>query len=523
MIIPSHSQTGIQDHNLAAYSPVIIKLNRICDNVFQTSINLPWLWISIAALIIRIPLLFLPNPGRDEAAYFYWSRHFEPAYSFLMQFIIRLFDLLPIPDLLAMRLPSLLLGILVIFLLDKLLELRGVSYPFRWIALLVFAFSPWQSNFGVLLNPDNFLVAVMLLFLLAVIREQFFLAAVLSGIAVLAKPTGVLLIPAGWYVIHSVNNLTTRKKFLYGLIPVVFMLPVVLTIREEMIFAMLEFGKMNPSLPMWEILALQLILMAVGGGPLLAYFSGAGLKQRLAIRNMPVRPDLERRAALFIGLSSFIIFGGAIVLNSQVKYNWILPALVILLPTHPVRIKKYVLVTAIVLSVGLGIFQNVLKLNPPWIAQIENSIPGLKSTFVLRGGVREAHVSTSRSWTEHALEFQNIESFVKQVEEIWEQQSGSGFPIQWIVSDDYGLAAQLIFALENEDVRMVLPKDGIFTRTIPDDGTSLSEGILILAVQGEIGDVWIPMDRIASIHQIRHPVTGQMLSVGIPARGLSSD
>lgn len=92
---------------------------------------MPWPWISIAALAIRMPLLFLPTPGRDEAAYFYWSRHFEPAYSFLMQVIVRVFQWLPVPDLFAMRLPALLMGILVIFWLDKLLLLRGVSYPFR--------------------------------------------------------------------------------------------------------------------------------------------------------------------------------------------------------------------------------------------------------------------------------------------------------------------------------------------------------------------------------------------------------
>jgi hypothetical protein len=496
-------------------------MKRIRGDVFQSTIRLPWLWISIAALTIRIPLLFLPGPGRDEAAYFYWSRHFEPSYSFLMQLIVRFFGWLPIPDLLAMRLPALLLGILVIFLLDKLLLLRGVNYPFRWIALLVFAFSPWQSNFGVLLNPDNFLVTTMLLFLLAVFRGQFLLAALFSGIVVLAKPTGILLIPAGWFIFFAAKNLTIREKLLYGLISVIFLLPVIFGVSKEMIFAMMEFGKMSPLLPMWEILVLQFALVIVGGGPLLSFFAGAGLKQRLRAKNLPYYFKLENMAVLVIALCTFIIFGGAIVLNSQVKYNWILPALVILWPTQPVRINKYILIPVIVLSLGLGIFQNVMKLNPQWVAQIEDSVPALRSVFALKGGVREAAVSSSRSWTEHTLEYQRLDGFVGKIEMIWEQ-SGDGEIPRWIISDDYGLAAQLVFALDHKSVRMILPKDGIFARTLPEDAADLSGGMIILAVHGDARSIWDQVD-VSRIQRISHPVTGRLLSVGIPDRALSSD
>ncbi|KPJ96554.1 MAG: hypothetical protein AMJ53_00245 [Gammaproteobacteria bacterium SG8_11] len=506
---------------MVAHRSAIFDLNRIRSHVNQLTIRSPWLWISTAALTIRVPLLFLPNPGRDEAAYFYWSHHFEPAYSFLMQLVVRLFGWLPVSDLFAMRLPALLLGILVIFLLDILLQLRGVNYSFRCMALLLFAFSPWQSNFGVFLNPDNFLVAVLLFFLLAVIREQLLPAALFSGIAVLAKPTGILLIPAGWFIIFAAKNLIIRRKFLYGLIPVIFLLPVILSIRKEMIFAMLEFGKLNSLLPMWEILAFQLALVVVGGGPILLFFAAVGLKQRLRTKNLPHHLKLENMAVLVIAACTFIIFGAAIVLNSQVKYNWILPALVILWPTQPIPIKKYILIPAIVLSMGLGIFQNVMKLNPRWVSQIEDSLPALRSIFALKGGAREANVSASRSWTEHALEFQSMDGFVGQIEMIWEQ-FGSGKPLQWIISDDYGLAAQLVFGLGNENVGMILPKDGIFARTLSEDAVELSGGIIILAVHRDARSVWEQID-VSRIQRIPHPVTGQLLSVGIPNRAMSSN
>ncbi len=275
--------------------------------------------------------------------------------------------------------------------------MRGVDYRFRFLALVLFAFSPWQSNFGVMLNPDNFLLAAILLFLISIIKERYLLAAVFAGLAVLAKPTGVLIMPAAWYVFFISENLSLSRKWFYVMISLIFSTPVILSMKSEMLNAILEFGKMDQSISSPEALLLQLLLLIAGGGPLLVFYAIAGLKQKLRRQILSEHLNLENRATLAISIFMFLFYGAALIFNSQVKYNWLLPAVVIFWPNNLAPLKKAILVPGIVLSIGLGVFQNVVKMKPKIITVAENAIPELRSTFTLKGGIREDRVSASHS------------------------------------------------------------------------------------------------------------------------------
>jgi hypothetical protein len=112
-----------------------------------------WIPVALLALLTRIPILLLPGAGRDEALYFYWSKHPEPAYSPLLQFLLNFFDLLPLPDLTMIRLPSIFAGIVVLLLFEKLLRHREINRRSTLIALLALAFCPWQVYTGAVLHP----------------------------------------------------------------------------------------------------------------------------------------------------------------------------------------------------------------------------------------------------------------------------------------------------------------------------------------------------------------------------------
>lgn len=481
-----------------------------------------WIWVSFVALTIRIPLLFLPNPGRDEAAYFYWSHHFEPAYSLLMQLIVRFFTFLPLPNLFALRLPSLLMGVLVIFLLDKLLQHRGVDYKFRILALVLFAFCPWQSNFGAMLNPDNFLMGMILLFLICIIKERYYLAAIFAGLATLAKPNGILIIPAAWLVFSINKNFAVSRRLSFIMTSLIFLVPLFVGMKWEMLDAMLEFGKMDPSVSNLDALFLQVLLLLLAGGPLLLFYGIAGVRQRLREEIASENLNLERIATIAISVITVVFFGAALIFNDQVKYNWLLPAAVILWPRNPIPLKKAILIPGIILSIGLGVFQNFVKINPGVMTDIEKSMPGLGSTFTLKGGVREARVSNSNSWSQHLLEYHLLDEFVQQIK-ISLQRGGIEQTIKWIVCDDYGLASQLVFALGDQKVRMIIPGDGIFHRTMPDPKIDKLPGVaLIIAVHNEIESIWERIKDINEVREIRHPITQQQLTIGISNAELST-
>jgi len=472
-----------------------------------------WVLISIPALVMRLPLLFLPNPGRDEAAYFYWSHFPEPAYALAMQAVVAISRQLPIPALIAMRLPSLMMGILVLFLFDQILRIRGAKRKTRWIGLAVLAFCPWQGNFGVILNPDNFLFASMLLWLIAFSKRQYFLVILSATLALYAKPIGLLIVPPTIFLLFTGPNLNKQKMSGYFSVLLILILPNLLSLRIEMIQSFFEFGQLDEKESWFGLISIQLLLLLAAGGPLLLYYSVRGLLERIQKRmsNPP-----EGKAALFLSLFMLLVFGGALIFNNQVKYNWLLPVLFILWPKQPVKIYRPVLIGGLILTIVPGILQNFLKSNPHIISETEGKFPLIKSSFVLREGKRDFKISMSKSWSEHVLEYQSMDDFCNGVIQFWQNEKNTKKLPSFIISDDYGLTAQLLFNLRSIQTRMVLPGDGIFNRGIPNiDEIKLSNDVMILAVKNEENKTIDLLHSIATKKTLSHPVNNKPVWVGV--------
>jgi hypothetical protein len=470
--------------------------------------------ISIPALLVRLPLLFLPNPGRDEAAYFYWSHFPEPAYALTMQAVVAIFRQFPIPDMIAMRLPSLIMGILVLFLFDKLLMIRGIKRKPRLIVLSALAFCPWQSNFGVILNPDNFLFASMLLWLIAFSKKQYFLVILSSALAVYSKPIGLLVIPPTIFVLFTEQDLNKQKLSGYYSVLLILILTYLMSLRFEMFQSFLEFGQLDGEISLIELFSIQFLLLLAAGGPLLLYFSSNGLIARIR-KGMFEQP--EDKAALILSLFMLVVFGGALIFNNQVKYNWLLPALFILWPKQPMKISKPVLIVGLMLTIVPGILQNMVKSRPQIISHLEEKFPLIKSSFVFREGKRDFKISMSKSWSEHVLEYQSMDEFCNQVIQFWENEKNTTDHPFWIISDDYGLTSQLLFNMKGNQAKMILPGDGVFNGTIPDlNDINLADNAMILVVKSDGENVWDRLYSIGAKRTILHPISNKPVLVGIP-------
>ena len=81
--------------------------------------------------------------------------------------------------------------LLILFLIDLRLRRAGAQASTRLIAALTVAFTPWQSFAGSILHPDNFLLATLLLFILAVQDGRVLSSALAAWLMVLAKPNAL--------------------------------------------------------------------------------------------------------------------------------------------------------------------------------------------------------------------------------------------------------------------------------------------------------------------------------------------
>ncbi|MCB0265314.1 MAG: glycosyltransferase family 39 protein, partial [Calditrichaeota bacterium] len=172
----------------------------------QTPLKQQFWQILPAVILLRLPLLLLPGAGRDEALYWYWAHHFELAYSPLLQIAIRLFEWLPLPDIWAIRLVSLVASGCSLWLLEQLLIRRKIKDVQRRWLLLALAVAPWQTYAGAILHPDMLLLATLLAFVYFSEKQGFTLAAISAGLAIWAKPSGILVIAIAiiyWLVIDS--------------------------------------------------------------------------------------------------------------------------------------------------------------------------------------------------------------------------------------------------------------------------------------------------------------------------------
>ena len=220
-----------------------------------------------AVILLRLPLLLLPGAGRDEALYWYWAHHFELAYSPLLQIAIRLFEWLPLPDIWAIRLVSLVASGCSLWLLEQLLIRRKIKDVQRRWLLLALAVAPWQTYAGAILHPDMLLLATLLAFVYFSEKQGFTLAAISAGLAIWAKPSGILVIAIAilyWLVIDSNTSKLRIKRILLTLGTA---LPVAISANWQMVQGVLEFGKIGDQVSLLHVLPIQLLgIVVLGGG-----------------------------------------------------------------------------------------------------------------------------------------------------------------------------------------------------------------------------------------------------------------
>lgn len=474
-----------------------------------------WLPLTGLALLLRFPLITLPGAGRDEALYFYWSRHLEPAYSPLMQFIIALFDFLPIPDLLAMRMPSLIGGVLVIYLLDKLLQERQARPGIRWLLMAAVAFSPWQFYTGTILHPDNWLLISVLIFLIATYRRQHLLVALAAGLSLWVKPSGLLLLPAAGYWFFFYPALKPGQRIFYLSLITLLILPIFFSFQPEMVQAISEFGKISPQVSLAEALFLQILSVLLLGGiyfPMLAVMNGWQNRKLLFDFNFRNSGD---HLSLITGVTFFAGFGAAALLMGQIKGNWILPALVILLPASLTLRNRTKHMVGLSTAILFGVLLMLAFSRPALLDTMTAHFPGVDRGYAMQAGSREARISATATWAERIDEYQSIDLFFEQIETAWQQTDGTDWPAV-IVSDDYGLAAQVAFSWNQPDQLLLLPKDGIFFRSWPEKGQQQLPGkALVIIVHHQPETFWQGLKSLKMITVLDHPQNKRKVYIAI--------
>lgn len=475
------------------------------------------LWPVLAlAAAFRIPLLLLPGAGRDEATYFYWGHHFEPAYAPLLQLFSRFSSALPLPEVLQLRLPSFMAGMAALVLFDALLRNRRASRSWRLMGLLAVALSPWQTYAGSILHPDALLLCFILAFLLAIRKNRYLPAAVLAGLAVWSKPTGILLLFPLAYLLFRSGRFPRGVAAGYAALAGGIAAPVLLSLDWPMIQAIAEFGKMAESASLWQRLLVEGASALLLGGLLLPVALRQVRKSRWREWVSP-QMDVEKAVAGVTALTFGVVFGGAVLITGQVKGNWILPACVILWPAFPERwgrktLMGGILATGVVSLALVGAFRH-----PEWLRWSENRIAHLGNTYVLQAGTREYRVSASHSWSDRVREYRSMGEFAGEIRRAWEQANPTAPAPRWIVSDDYGLAAQVIFCCRWWNTSLIIPGDGIFCHTLPGAGIDRLPGgaILILGVHGPPEGVWPRLRYVKDVVRIRHPICGVPVGIAV--------
>jgi hypothetical protein len=453
----------------------------------------PLLLIALAAIAVRWPLWTLPGLGRDEAAYLYWSQHFELAYAPLMQVLLRITAWLPIDLTLQARLPSIIAGALVLFLFDRLLMARQLSAETRAWSLAFVATCPWQSYVGSILHPDNIQLLAVLGFAVAAQKSQLWSAALMAGVAVWTKPSGaiVTIVALPWL-------LRLDRPLHHKLAAVVMMigltLPPLLAFDRNLITGVLSFGGNEVSVGPWMAAAMMLIGLFVLAGPAMLWMAARGLRHI----------ERPRTPVAWLGVAFLFAFSVAAILNGQIKGNWMLPASLLLWPSSlPIGRRPWLTVALVVAIAMSGLISAGFAL-PNTARGLEERGVGAPS-YLSMAGHRESEVASANRWWHRLSEYQSLDDWCVAVEEL-----GPGTP-EVVISDDYGLAAQWAMSCPTQTPRLVLPLDPIFA---DDDARELPVGSLVVAVREPIerlvGDTpW------ATLGTVEHPITGDPIQLAI--------
>lgn len=440
----------------------------------------PWVVAVLASLPLRLALTTLPGVGRDEAVYVYWSHHPFLFYAPLLQALLvlsRPFQVLSRTA--AIRLPVLFSGALLLFLVDQVLRHRGASTEQRRRFLFALALTPWFVYAGGILHPDLLFAACLVLAVLLADQHQLWLAALAVGLAMLAKPVGLAVYPAWclWVLVH--NEAGWRRRTLWMVLPLLMALPVVTSLSRPALAAVFDFGRVGEQAGLPFRIGLGVAAVFCLGGWLMPVRGLAAVRQVLESR--PARPRAARLSVYF-GLVLLSFFLAALLFHGQVKGNWFLPAF-LLLWLHdrgPISTRlwwkgiAFQMVLVLIMVTGLRV--------PAAVTWLENRLSGLRQVYVLQAGERDRRVASVATWSERVREY-HVPSSLGPLVRSW-LDARQGQP-KWLVSDDYGLAAQTWYYLKRPAIRIMVPPDPLLS------GPSLRHGhfdggALVLLVRLEV-------------------------------------
>ena len=456
-----------------------------------------WVWAALLALPLRLPLLLRPEPGRDEAAYFYWSRHLELAYAPLMQLFAKFGFLLPIPELLALRLPSLLGGVVLLALFDRWMVVNDVSPRMRWIGLLGVALCPWQIFVGSLLHPDGVFAAAVLLFVLAASSGRLVASALAVVLAVWAKPTGLLLLPAFLRLLSGFEGWRTWRGGLALLALLAGIAPVAAAWDVGMVAEVSRFGVRDDTGILGRGIGFAL-LTVLSGGLLLSLGAVRGLQHLVRTGSTT---DRRETVAMVIAVAFLVVFGLAAVLRGQFKANWILPAFLVLWPFARIPQPSFVrwgLASAAFCSL-------LLVVAVRWPEQVAWATGGATEP-VLESGILAPDFleREQRDWA-------SIEPFARAVEAgVLQADGGQTIPPDHIVADDYGLAMQLAYRWRDSGTTVAVPAHGLFReRSGASERQRATHRRTLLLTKGS--------SEAPVTLRLSHPKTGEVLEVALLA------
>nr|HQU74742.1 hypothetical protein [Calditrichia bacterium] len=112
-------------------------------------------------------------------------------------------------------------------------------------------------------------------------------------------------------------------------------------------------------------------------------------------------------------------------------------------------------------------------------------------------------------------EYQSAAPFFRAVLQAWRKRHGSeNFP-PWVLGDDYGLTAQMLRAWGAEQVRMIIPEDGVFWRESAGFAPGSGNHGLLLGVRMREDELWPEAGEIIFMLELPHPQTGDPVRIGV--------
>ncbi len=454
----------------------------------------------LGLLALRAPLWWRPGLGRDEATYVYWAAHFESRYAPLVEGGLAALRLVGAHSPAMLRTLSLLTGVAVLWLFHQWLRERGISERARALAVAAIALSPWQSYVASLIHPDGLLTVAALAFALSLRRGQLLGAAGAAVLALWAKPSGLVVVAVA--LLHFVLPPWTTQLGRRTSAAAILLVSTAWSLHQwtpEMLQALRSFGRISADVGPLSRAFLGAGSLAFLAGPLPLW---AGVR---AVRNPQLRSLLDpRRAGELLGWVYLLAFGVAALGLGQIKANWILPSLLLLWPEFSIdrRSLRWGMLFVPALFSGAMV---VAFVSPATLAKVEERIGDHAPHYLTLAGEREAEVAGASRWWHRTAEYRSLRPWTLQLlEEHPELRS-----VETIVSDDYGLAAQLAMELERIGPtpvpQLVLPLDPLFARTSSDARAGRT---LVLALHHAVSEL---SESAGAEFSWPHPITGRPL------------